>query len=138
MKVDGSKLAVICLIGFSLNSLSSSLLAQPDPRRAIPDSSQIAQTMDYLAKRLLLTDSLKTKVSQIYHASFKELRQELARNTGNSRAEQKVTRQIMQIRDQQVKDLLNDRQKKGYDKFLQEQRAQFRKQMKARQEKVRR
>lgn len=129
MKVDGSKIAIICLIGVSL-SFVGSLFAQPDPRIAIPDSNQIAKMMDYLGKRLLLTDSLKTKVSQIYYASYKELRQELDRNAENFQAGQKITRQIMQIRDQQVKDLLSDRQKKDYDKFLQEQRERFRQQMK--------
>lgn len=132
MKFGHKRTLLLLLVGASLSFVSRAAFAQPDPRRTIPDSSQIAQMMDSLARRLLLTDSLKTKVSKFYYASFKELSQELDRSAGNFQAGQKAARQIMQTRDQQVKDLLSDRQKKEYDKFLQEQRERFRQQMKAR------
>lgn len=96
--------------------------AQPPQGRGAPDSTQIAATIDTLAKKLSLTKELKEKVGKIYYASFAEGRKAFEKNRGDWPAMREARMQIDEKRDAEIKALLNDEQKKLYDKFIQEQR----------------
>lgn len=96
--------------------------AQPPQGRGMPDSTQIAATIDTLAQKLSLTKELKEKVGKIYFASFAESRKAFEKNRGDWQAMREARMQIDEKRDAEIKALLNDDQKKLYDKFIQEQR----------------
>lgn len=96
--------------------------AQPPQGRGMPDSTQIAAMVDTLAKKLSLTKELKEKVGKIYFAAFAEGRKAFEKNRGDWLAMREARMQIDEKRDAEIKALLNDEQKKLYDKFIQEQR----------------
>lgn len=110
----------LCLAAFFLFSAHG--FAQPPQSRGAPDSTQIAATIDTLAQRLSLTKELKEKVGKIYFASFTEGRKAFEKNRGDWQAMREARMQIDEKRDAEIKALLNDEQKKLYDKFIQEQR----------------
>ncbi|MCA9743336.1 MAG: hypothetical protein H6695_02180 [Deferribacteres bacterium] len=102
--------------------------AQPRGMR-MPDSSQIAANFDSLALRIALADSQKSKVRDIYFASFDETRKLMASGSGDFRAMMQDRRKIVEKRDNDIKALLSDDQKKAYDKYIEEERAQMRSRM---------
>jgi hypothetical protein len=103
--------------------------AQPPQGRGFPDSTQIAAMVDTLAKKLELSKEQKEKVGTIYFASFAESRQAFEKNRGDWQAMREARMKITEKRDNDVKALLNDEQKKLYDKILEEQRAQMQRRM---------
>jgi hypothetical protein len=120
-----------CLLGLpALFLLAETGLAQPQGRgRGFPDSTQTAALVDTLAKKLSLSKEQKEKVGKIYFASFAETRKAFESNSGDFQAMREARMKINEKRDNDVKALLNDEQKKLYDKFLEEQRAQMQRRM---------
>lgn len=92
----------------------------------MPDSSQIAAQFDTLAMKVSLADSQKAKVRDIYFASFEETKKAFEKNTGDFRAMRETRMKIAEKRDNDIKTLLTDEQKKAYDKYIEEQRQQMR------------
>lgn len=123
MKISKRVLKSIGMICFAIMFFSAnSGWAQPPQGRGFPDSTRTAATVDTLAKRLTLSKEQKEKVGKVYFAAFNEARKAFANNSGDFQAMRETRMKINEKRDTEVKTLLNDEQKKLYDKFLQEQR----------------
>lgn len=103
--------------------------AQPPQGRGMPDSARTVAMLDTLAKKLTLSKEQKEKVSKIYFAAFAEGRKAFEQNQGDWQAMRETRMKINEKRDTDVKALLNDNQKKLYDKFLEEQRQRFQQRM---------
>ena len=105
--------------------------AQPPQGRGFgpPDSSRTAAMVDTLAKKLSLSKEQKEKVGKVYFVAFNEARKAFATNSGDFQAMRDTRMKINEKRDTEVKTLLNDEQKKLYDKFLQEQRERMQQRM---------
>ncbi|MDZ7288400.1 MAG: hypothetical protein ONB44_00520 [candidate division KSB1 bacterium] len=103
--------------------------AQPPQGRGMPDSARTAAMVDTLAKRLSLSKVQKEKVSKIYFAAFEEGKKAFEKNQGDWQAMREARTKINEKRDNDVKALLTEEQKKIYDKFLQEQREQWQRRM---------
>lgn len=108
-----------------------SLEAQPQ-RRQMPDSTQIAIMVDSLGAKLSLSDSVKSKVSEIYFASFDTMEKMLAENRGDFMAMRDARQKVTSKRDEEIKALLNDEQKKVYEKIVSEERKQREERMRQR------
>jgi hypothetical protein len=93
------------------------------------DSTRTAAMVDTLAKKLALSKEQKEKVGKIYFAAFNESRKAFEKNQGDWQAMREARTKINEKRDNDVKALLNDNQKKLYDKILQEQREQMQRRM---------
>jgi hypothetical protein len=102
---------------------------QPPQGRGFPDSTRTAATVDSLVKKLSLTKEQKEKVGKIYFAAFHESRKAFEKSQGDWQSMREARIKINEKRDAEVKALLNDEQKKLYDKFLQEQREQMQRRM---------
>ncbi len=100
--------------------------------RALPDSSQIVVMLDTLASKLSFSNSVKSKVNEIYFASFVELKKELDKNRSDFRAMRNTRREITEKREKDVKALLNDNQKEAFEKIIEEQRNKMREKMRGR------
>ncbi len=112
--------------------LAETGFAQPPQGRGrgmMPDSTRTAAMVDTLAKKLSLSKEQKEKVGKIYFASIAESRKAFESNSGDFQAMREARMKINEKRDNDVKALLNDNQKKLYDKFLEEQRAQMQRRM---------
>jgi len=105
--------------------------AQPSQGRGrgFPDSTQTAAMVDTLAKKLSLSKEQKEKVGKIYFAAIAESRKAFASNSGDFQAMRETRMKINEKRDNDIKALLNDNQKKIYDKILEEQRAEMQRRM---------
>lgn len=110
---------------------TSNALAQPPQGRGFgpPDSTRTAAMVDSLTKKLSLSKEQKEKVGKVYFAAFNETRKAFANNNGDFQTMRETRMKINEKRDADVKTLLNDEQKKLYDKFLQEQREQMQRRM---------
>ncbi|MCI0692065.1 hypothetical protein L0337_08680 [candidate division KSB1 bacterium] len=95
----------------------------------MPDSARTAAMVDTLAKKLTLSKEQKEKVGKIYFAAFEENKKAFEKNQGDWQARREARMKINEKRDNEVKALLTEEQKKIYDKFLQEQREQFQRRM---------
>jgi len=100
--------------------------------RALPDSSQIVVMLDTLASKLSFSNSVKSKVNEIYFASFVELKKELDKNRSDFRAMRNTRREITEKREKDVKALLNDNQKEAFEKIIEEQCNKMRERMRGR------
>jgi len=130
MKIIKQVLNPVCTICFAIMFLGANdSFAQPPQGRGFPDSTRTAATVDSLAKKLALSKEQKEKVGKIYFAAFNEARKAFANNSGDFQAMREARMKINEKRDTEVKALLNDEQKKLYDKFLQEQREQMQRRM---------
>jgi hypothetical protein len=118
---------VFCLPALFL--LAETGLAQPPQGRGMFDSTRTAAMVDTLAKKLALSKEQKEKVGKIYFAAFNESRKAFEKNQGDWQAMREARTKINEKRDNDVKALLNDNQKKLYDKILQEQREQMQRRM---------
>ncbi len=74
----------------------------------------------------------KEKFGKIYFASFDEARKAFEQNRGDFQALREARTRINDKRDADVKALLNDEQKKLYDKIIAEQQEQMRKRVQER------
>lgn len=108
---------------------AGNIFAQPPQGRGMPDSARTAAMVDTLAKKLTLSKEQKEKVSKIYFVAFAEGRKAFEQNQGDWQAMRETRMKINEKRDNDVKALLNDNQKKLYDKFLEEQRQRFQQRM---------
>jgi hypothetical protein len=106
--------------------LAETGFAQPPQGRGMFDSTRTAAMVDTVAKKLTLSKEQKEKVSKIYFAAFEESKKAFEKNQGDWQAMREARMKINEKRDTDVKALLNDEQKKLYDKVLEEQRAQMR------------
>lgn len=125
-------LSSLCMIGLAIMFFSTNTgLAQPPQGRGFgpPDSTRTTAMVDSLAKKLSLSKEQKDKVRKVYLAAFNETRKAFANNSGDFQAMRETRMKINEKRDADVKALLNDEQKKLYDKFLQEQREQMQRRM---------
>jgi hypothetical protein len=93
------------------------------------DSTRTAAMVDTLAKKLALSKEQKEKVGKIYFAAFEESKKAFEKNQGDWQAMREARTKINEKRDNDVKALLTEEQKKIYDKFLQEQREQMQRRM---------
>lgn len=100
--------------------LSATGFAQPRQRAALPDSSQVSQMVDTLAVQLELDKEQKEKVAKLYFASFAEMGQARQKSGGDFRALRGTMRDIATRRDNDIKALLNDAQKKRFEKIIAE------------------
>lgn len=126
MKTVSQILKRVCLFCTPmLFLLAETGLAQPPQGRGMFDSTRTAAMVDTLAKKLSLSKDQKEKVGKIYFAAFAEGRKAFEQNQGDFQAMREARLKINEKRDNEVKALLNDEQKKLYDKFLAEQRAQM-------------
>ncbi len=89
--------------------------------------------VDALAAKLSFSDSVKSKVNEIYFASFVELKKELDKNRSDFRAMRNTRREITEKREKDIKALLNDNQKEAFEKIIEEQRNKMRERMRGRQ-----
>lgn len=103
--------------------------AQPPQGRGMFDSTRTAAMVDTLAKKLTLSKEQKEKVGKIYFAAFEESKKAFEKNQGDWQMMREARMKINEKRDNEVKALLTDEQKKIHDKFLQEQREQMQRRM---------
>ncbi|MEK7728093.1 MAG: hypothetical protein AAB354_06730 [candidate division KSB1 bacterium] len=120
-------LGLIVLVGMLDNSF-----AQPRGRGFMPDSAQITAIVDTMALKLTLSKEQKEKFGKIYFASFEEAKKAFEQNRGDFQTMRETRTRINEKRDGEVKALLNDEQKKLYDKIIAEQQEQMRKRMQER------
>jgi Spy/CpxP family protein refolding chaperone len=111
----------IILLGIILGA--GQLQAQPGRGPMLPDSTQIVQITEDLAKAIKLTPEQKQKVTAIHFAHFEELKKLLEKNQDNRDAMRKAGRELREKMDTEIKALLNDEQKQGFEKFVAERRS---------------
>ena len=129
MKAQKSNFNSLLIAGIiALLLLPVASMAQPRGPQ-VPDSSQIAAMFDSLALKVSLADSQKSKVRDIYFASFAETRKLMENRSGDFRAMMQKRRNIAEKRDAEIKALLTDEQEKAYDKYIAEERAKMRSRM---------
>lgn len=130
MKTLSQAVKQVCLLSLPvLFLLTGTGFAQPPQGRGMPDSARTAAMVDTLAKKLTLSKEQKEKVGKIYFAAFEENKKAFEKNQGDWQARREARMKINEKRDNEVKALLTEEQKKIYDKFLQEQREQFQRRM---------
>lgn len=130
MKISKQGLNLMGIMGLAMLFFGANTsLAQPPQGRGFPDSTRTAATVDTLAKRLTLSKEQKEKVGKVYFAAFNETRKAFTNNSGDFQAMRETRMKINEKRDTEMKALLNDEQKKRYDKFLQEQRERMQQRM---------
>lgn len=118
------------LIAFMLVAFAESGFAQPPQGRGfMPDSAQVAASVDTMAKKMSLSKEQKEKLGKIYFASFEENRKAFEKNRGDFQALREARVQITEKRDNEVKAFLTEEQKKIYEKIVQEQREQMQRRM---------
>lgn len=100
--------------------LADAGVGQPRQRPAMPDSSQISQMVDTLAVQLELNKEQKEKVAKLYFATFAEMGEARQKSGGDFRALRGTMRDITAKRDNDIKALLNDTQKKRFEKIIDE------------------
>jgi hypothetical protein len=122
----------LLLSAFLLVIFAETGFAQPPRGRGMLDSTQIAAMVDTMSQKLSLSKEQKEKFGKIYFAAFAEGRKAFEKSQGDFQAIREARRQINEKRDNEVKALLNDEQKKIYDKILQEQQEQMRRRMRER------
>lgn len=126
MKITKTFLTLTSAMSFALLLFgANNSFAQPPQGRGFPDSTRTTAMVDTLAKKLALSKEQKDKAGKIYFAAFNETRKAFANNSGDFQAMRETRMKINAKRDTEVRALLNDEQKKLYDKFLQEQREQM-------------
>lgn len=101
----------------------------PQGRGFMPDSAQIAAMVDTMSIKMSFSQEQKEKFRKIYFASFEENRTAFEKNRGDFQAMREARMQITEKRDNEVRALLTEEQKKIYEKILQEQREQMQKRM---------
>jgi len=111
----------LMLFGMFLGA--GSLLAQPGRGPMLPDSTEIIKITEDLAKAINLTPEQKQKVTAIHFSHFEELKKLLEKNQNDRDAMRKAGRELREKMDTEIKALLNDEQKKGFEKFVAERRS---------------
>jgi hypothetical protein len=118
-----SYLLLVLLTLAAVTGLSQDGLAQSFD--GPPDASRITAMVDTLARRLSLTEAVKTQVYNLYMAFATESKKVLQHNHLSLRT-RRTLQGLARQRDDEVKKLLTQEQQKEYDKIVAEQREKMR------------
>ncbi len=111
------------LVIFGMLVSSNSLLAQQGQRGPqVPDSVRVARMVENLDQAVTLTDEQKMKATEIYQGTMDAFRKLTQENTGDRRAMMQARRQLMQEQNDTIRAMLDKKQTKAFDKYLQEMR----------------
>jgi len=118
------KLRSIEIITISLFLLASSILAQPGIRRERPprirDEKQVEKMVDDLAETIRLSASQKVEVRKLFVEHFNTVREKMGKGERPSESQRQKMEKLKEEFEEKVKDLLNEKQKAGFEKFMQE------------------
>ncbi len=123
-----SKCTIFTVMILTLLLASVLVQAQPGPGRGglmLPDSAGIAKMADDLDEAVGFTADQKTKVKKLLVAHFEEVKKQVTHSSGK-RGEMRAAR--MELRgklEEDIKKILNDEQKKKYEKYISERRKSF-------------
>ncbi|MGQ1889101.1 Spy/CpxP family protein refolding chaperone [Thermophagus sp. OGC60D27] len=107
---------VVALLMISINETSAQNRRQGPP--AAPDSTQIIEMVDNLAKELSLTDVQKEKIKELHLSQLEEMktnRQNGENDRQKMREEMEESRKELQ---EKVMQILNDEQKEKYTELM--------------------
>ncbi len=116
-KTKGITIVAIVIISLSINHMYAQIKHEPPPRK-LPDSTQVVKMMEKLSKELSLSESLKTKITDLHHSHFTEARVLMDKQ----RAEQEKNRKNMDALRKKFEidiiELLSDEQMIKFEKFI--------------------
>jgi len=102
--------------------------AQPDPGRGgpmVPDSAGIAKMVDDLDKSVGFSADQKTEVKNLLVAHFEKVKKQMENPSGNRAEMRSARRELRSKLEEDIKKMLNDEQKKKYEKYISERRKNF-------------
>ncbi len=109
--------------------LSGSLFAQPQHRQGpppLPDSTKIVKMVDELAKKLSLKEEQKTEIEKLHHEHFAEAEQLMAGHKSEREKHRQKMDALRQDFEEQVKALLNAKQKTEFEQFVKKHKPESR------------
>ena len=104
--------------------IAGNLFAQPQQRGGmqgpppLPDSVQIVKMVDELATAISLSDEQKKQVSELHFAHFEEAKELMEENKSDRENHRQAMDDLRQEFDEQVKELLTEKQLKDFEKFI--------------------
>lgn len=123
-----SKCSIFMVIILTLLLTSVLVQAQPGPGRGapmVPDSAGIAKMTENLDEAVGFTAEQKTEVKTLLTAHFETLKKQMENPSGN-REEMRAARMESRNKlEDDIKKILNDEQKKKYEKYISERRKVF-------------
>lgn len=124
----------ILLIIATMLFISGNILAQQQPGQdrnqppKSPSTTEVNKMVDDLSTNLSLSESQKKEVSQLFTAHFNNVKGSIGNKEGKGSPEE--MQQKRKDFEEQVKSLLNDKQKTGFDEFMKSRGPQHNQQQK--------
>ncbi len=118
------KIRIIFLISGIL-MLYANLYGQQRPEHRpplLPDSVHIVKMVDEMAKALTLTRGQKEQVAELHFSHFKQAKEMMKKNKESREAERRVMDSLRKEFEEQLKALMNDKQKTDFEKFMKKPR----------------
>lgn len=101
---------------------ATTIFAQPRGKSPqpplLPDEKQIEQMVEELAESVQLTDSQKSEVLKLFKEHFETMGKMMKPDKGGGQQHREQMEKIRAEFEAKVKALLNDEQKKGFEKFM--------------------
>ena len=122
------KCTIFTVMIISLLLASVSVQAQPGPGRGapmVPDSAGIAKMTDNLDEAVGFTASQKTEVKNLLVAHFEKVKKQMENPSGNRAEMRSARRELRSKLEEDIKKILNDEQRKKYEKYISERRKNF-------------
>lgn len=112
----------ILLIIATMLFISGNILAQQQPGQdrnqtpKPPSTTEVHKMVDELSTNLSLSESQKKEVSELFTVHFNNVKGSMGNKEGKGSPE--VMQQKRKVFEEDVKSLLNDEQKTGFDRFM--------------------
>jgi hypothetical protein len=116
-KISASLLSLLFCV-FLIWSRSQTQPGQPQQPSMLPDSSQIVQMVDELAKAVSLSEQQKEKVLKFHLEHFNQAKNMMEKEQKHHEEMRKVHDEFREKFEKQIKALLNDKQQAGFEEFL--------------------
>jgi len=117
------KLAMLILAAVLAGSMIGATAASAQPEKTEPDRAE--RRLEMLKDRLKLDDNQVQKIRAIMEESRKGAEAERSKHMGDREAAEKFRTEHRKATDEKIKGVLNDEQKKEYDKIKEDRRQNF-------------
>ncbi len=107
---------------FQTNQTSAQNQQHPLPPKKLPDSTQIAKMVFELSKELSLSETQKTKISELFFDHFKEAKVMMEKNKAKHEQNKKTMDAFKKEFETQVNNQLTDDQKVEFKDFMKNRR----------------
>ncbi len=100
--------------------MASNIIAQPQhqqPPPMLPDSDQILKMVDELSTELSLREDQHVNILELFKAHFNEVKASMGNQKDQSGNREEMDR-LRSDFENKVKNLVNDKQKAGFDEFM--------------------